>query len=136
MIINCINCKENFEFELTSRTDELPLFCHNCKSKFTPIDSSKLLNSKTPIIIPIAWSDDVLNGKTKVVVDNATVQDFIELDTNAPSPEDFDDTWFPKCHICGVQVRDIDGEICDNCLAEVNKRLYEENEKLNEDEYK
>jgi hypothetical protein len=66
MIINCINCKENFEFEPTSRIDELPLFCHNCRSKFTLIDFSKLLNSKTPIVIPIAWSDDVLNGKTKV----------------------------------------------------------------------
>lgn len=42
----------------------------------------------------------------------------------------------PKCHLCGVPVKDVDGEICDGCLTEVNKRLFIENEKLNEKEYK
>lgn len=40
-----------------------------------------------------------------------------------------------KCHICGIQVKDTDGEICDDCLSNVNKRLFKENEKLNEVEY-
>lgn len=42
----------------------------------------------------------------------------------------------PKCHLCGIQVKDIEGEICDDCLTNVSKRLFMENEKLNEEEYK
>lgn len=94
--------------------------------KITIVSSKEALKDVTPF----EWSDEVLSGKKKVIID-----DCIELDTNTPSPEEFDNAWFPKCHICSIQVKDTDGEICDECLNNVNKRLYKKNEKMNEVEY-
>lgn len=33
MIIKCLNCKKDFDFELTSTNDEVPFTCFKCNKK-------------------------------------------------------------------------------------------------------
>lgn len=130
LINPCNDCTVGFQSKTTG-IDELGEYVELIDCKYICELRKQHLND---------YSNNIYNKfvdeKQMRKIKKSNIEDYVELDTNSPSPEEFDDNWFPKCHICGVQVRDIDGEICDNCLSKVNKRLYEENEKLNEDEYK